>query len=156
MPDASDDPVEALFHQAVERPPDERAAFLEGACNGDVTLRAEVESLLAYDDDKSLVTERHWRVASAEAPSAYPLLTGDTPVAHDALGTGGTPVTHDHHGRHERLPQRIGRYRIVRRLGEGGMGIVYEAEQDKPRRAVALKVIRPGLVSPDDLERFDR
>lgn len=42
------------------------------------------------------------------------------------------------------LPRRIGSYRIVRCLGEGGMGIVYEAEQDTPRRPVALKVIRGG------------
>src|SRR5262249_41667035 len=52
------------------------------------------------------------------------------------------------------LPARIGPYRIVRRLGEGGMGAVYEAEQDSPRRAVALKVIRPGLLSPALLKRF--
>src|SRR5262245_43268031 len=45
-------------------------------------------------------------------------------------------------------PPAIARYRLVRVLGEGGMGTVYEAEQDSPRRTVALKVIRPGLVSP--------
>ena len=48
----------------------------------------------------------------------------------------------------------IGRYRILRRHGEGGMGTVYEAEQDNPRRTVALKVIRPGLVSPELVKRF--
>src|SRR5262249_54983221 len=52
------------------------------------------------------------------------------------------------------LPPRIGRYRILRLLGEGGMGAVYEAEQDNPRRPVALKVVRPGLVSPGLLKRF--
>src|SRR5262249_6357007 len=52
------------------------------------------------------------------------------------------------------LPARVGHYRVVRLLGEGGMGAVYEAEQDNPRRAVALKVIRPGLVSPGLLKRF--
>ncbi len=52
------------------------------------------------------------------------------------------------------LPTFIGRYRIVRRHGEGGMGTVYEAEQDNPRRTVALKVIRAGLVSTELQNRF--
>src|SRR5262249_58554445 len=51
-------------------------------------------------------------------------------------------------------PLRIAHYRIVRLLGEGGMGAVYEAEQDSPRRAVALKVVRPGLASPALVRRF--
>ena len=54
------------------------------------------------------------------------------------------------------LPGTIGRYRIVRLLGEGGMGAVYEAEQDQPRRTVALKVIKPGLASPELLRRFEQ
>jgi WD40 repeat protein/predicted Ser/Thr protein kinase len=53
-----------------------------------------------------------------------------------------------------KVPPRIGHYRVVRLLGEGGMGAVYEAEQENPRRCVALKVIRPGLVSPALLKRF--
>src|SRR5262249_38256380 len=50
----------------------------------------------------------------------------------------------------------VGRYRVVRVLGEGGMGTVYEAEQDNPRRTVALKVIRAGSASDSLLKRFDR
>src|SRR5688572_19602973 len=50
---------------------------------------------------------------------------------------------------------RIGNYRIVRQLAEGGMGVVYVAEQDSPRRVVALKVVRPGLASDDALGRFE-
>ena len=52
-------------------------------------------------------------------------------------------------------PVAVGRYRIVRLLGEGGMGAVYEAEQDHPRRTVDLKVIRSGLASPELLRRFE-
>src|SRR5271168_4851612 len=54
------------------------------------------------------------------------------------------------------LPAEIGHYKIVRRIGEGGMGTVYEAEQERPRRTVALKVIRPGFASPSLLRRFEQ
>ncbi|HWL94643.1 MAG TPA: protein kinase, partial [Phycisphaerae bacterium] len=53
------------------------------------------------------------------------------------------------------LPDRIGSYRIVRSLGEGGMGVVYEAEQEHPRRSVALKMLRPGILSPRAVQRFE-
>lgn len=55
----------------------------------------------------------------------------------------------------KRIPPVIGRYRIVRLLGEGGMGAVYEAEQDHPRRRVALKMIRSGWASSELLRRFE-
>ncbi len=53
-------------------------------------------------------------------------------------------------------PVTIGRYRILRVIGEGGMGIVYEAEQDQPRRTVALKIIKPTMASPQLLRRFEQ
>jgi tetratricopeptide (TPR) repeat protein len=53
------------------------------------------------------------------------------------------------------LPPVIGRYRIIRLLKEGGMGVVFEAEQDQPRRTVALKVIKPGLSNPELVRRFE-
>lgn len=68
---------------------------------------------------------------------APPLLAGG--ASHDAL-----------------IGERVGAFRIVRRIGAGGMGIVYEAEQDQPRRSVALKLIRPELLSEAALARFRR
>jgi len=53
-------------------------------------------------------------------------------------------------------PSVIGRYRIIGLIGEGGMGSVYEAEQDTPRRTVALKIIRPAVANPEVLRRFEQ
>jgi predicted Ser/Thr protein kinase len=53
-------------------------------------------------------------------------------------------------------PAQIARYRILRLIGEGGMGAVYEAEQEHPRRTVALKIIKPGLATPELLRRFEQ
>ncbi len=52
------------------------------------------------------------------------------------------------------VPTRLGAYRIIRQIGVGGMGVVYEAEQESPRRSVALKVVRPGTISRQVLRRF--
>ncbi|HEV8200966.1 MAG TPA: hypothetical protein VGS03_13170 [Candidatus Polarisedimenticolia bacterium] len=62
--------------------------------------------------------------------------------------TGATPAA-------AAIPARVGRYTIRGVLGEGGMGTVYEAEQEQPRRVVALKVIRAGHLSPQLLRRFE-
>ncbi|MBL9121342.1 MAG: tetratricopeptide repeat protein [Phycisphaerae bacterium] len=79
------------------------------------------------------------------------------------LGHAGDPAfltdvprlaSHDSHDR--LIGERIGAFRILRRIGSGGMGIVYEAEQDRPKRKVALKLIRPELLSEAALARFRR
>jgi serine/threonine protein kinase/tetratricopeptide (TPR) repeat protein len=119
--------VEELFDQAIDLDPARLTTFLDEQCAGDADLRAAVEELLQIDR-RAQVTETLLR----------------SPVAGSRLKASAPPAP---------LPS-IARYRLVRVLGEGGMGTVYEAEQDNPRRTVALKVIRPGLVSPALLERF--
>jgi hypothetical protein len=129
-----------LFDQAVNLPPAQQRALLDAACAEDRGLRAELEQLLAQD-------ARLQKDQGADFLRS-PLLraTLPPPPAADPAPLPGEPA----------LPAQLGRYRILRLLGEGGMGAVYEAEQDNPRRKVALKVIRPGLLSPQLLKRFGK
>ena len=131
--------VRALFAQAADLPPGERGAFLDDACRGEPDLRAEVEGLLASDPGFGMETGEDGFLKSplVRAPGATP-------------SESSSPPQRPEPG----LPPHIGRYRILRRHGEGGMGTVYEAEQDNPRRTVALKVLRPGLLLPELLSRF--
>ena len=69
---------------------------------------------------------------------------------------GGSDSSRDASLREQQLPYSIGHYRVLGLIGRGGMGVVYEAEQERPRRIVALKVIRPGLTSPTLLRRFEQ
>jgi predicted Ser/Thr protein kinase len=120
--------VEELFDQAIDLDP-ARQALLEEGCQGDADLRAAVERLLQLD---------------GRAQADESLLRTPRAGSH-ARGPAPPPPV-----------QAIGRYRVVRVLGEGGMSTVYEAEQDNPRRSVALKVIRAGLASDALLKRFAR
>ena len=122
--------VKDLLADALERATSDRARFLDGACGRDAGLRAEVERLLAAHDGAR---------GFLEEPAA--------------IAAGAVPET--------RSPgfvegARIGRYRIRRRIGAGGMGVVYEGEQEQPHRTVALKVLRPGIASGSALRRFRR
>jgi WD40 repeat protein/predicted Ser/Thr protein kinase len=138
MSEPTGDRVQKLFDQAVALPGAQRVAFLETACAGDAGLRAEVESLLAHDAD---FTE----AGGAEGLLKSPLVRSTDRTFPTGPLAGAWPPLH---------PVRVGRYRIVRRIAEGGMGAVYEAEQDSPRRVVALKVVLPGLASPALRKRF--
>jgi WD40 repeat protein/predicted Ser/Thr protein kinase len=122
--------VEELFDQAVDLDPARLAAFLDEQCKGDADLRAAVEKLVQLD---------------SKAQAAESLLRSPLAGSRPQVDAPAPPL----------LPT-ITRYRVVRVLGEGGMGTVYEAEQDSPRRTVALKVIRAGLASDFLLKRFTR
>jgi serine/threonine protein kinase len=123
--------IEPVLDGALDLPPDERPAFLERACAGREDLRARVEELLR-----------------AGARSGGPL---DRPLEAVAPLLAAEDSAPDPAGK------QVGPYRILRRLGEGGMGVVFEAEQDTPRRTVALKLIRGGaLVGPQQRRLFRR
>ncbi len=81
-------------------------------------------------------------------------MTGDTTV--DCSGAGNGDDTRPAGGRGLDPGRSIGGYRIVRLIAQGGMGEVYEARQERPRRTVALKIMKPGIASPETLRRFER
>jgi WD40 repeat protein/predicted Ser/Thr protein kinase len=139
MTDAWRERVWSVFDRAAELPPGERADFLDRACAGDAGLRAEVESLLAHD------------VATLGPAPARDFLKSPlvrAPREPDSASAPPEPAPAP------LLPPRVSRYRVLGLLGQGGMGAVYEAEQDRPRRPVALKVVRPGLASPALIQRL--
>jgi tetratricopeptide (TPR) repeat protein len=135
--------IEDLFHQAADLPPAQRSGFLDEACAGDDDLRRDVDALLAHDVSQDDATQDG--AMQAAVGRAVEQLPDDSTVSGELAAPFLTPV-----------PVAIGRYRILRRVAEGGMGIVYEAEQEQPRRVVALKVIKPGRTSPELLRRFDQ
>jgi serine/threonine protein kinase/WD40 repeat protein len=128
-----------IFMAALERPtPAERAAYLDGACGEDVELRAKVGELLSAHElaggflgiEKSVSLD---------------------PQFAKVLGSnfGVLPVS-------EKPGDRIGRYKILEKVGEGGCGVVYVAEQQQPvRRRVALKVIKLGMDTKAIIARFE-
>src|SRR5262245_7208150 len=138
--------IEQLFHVVLEVEQNRQADFLREACGTDESLRREVESLLAYwSRAETFIKLPAMELAARDL--ACDNVRELQPTESIRERESGASV--------ERwLPAHIGRYRILRVLGEGGMGTVYEAEQEHPRRAVALKVIRPGLISPALLKRF--
>ena len=133
-----------IFLEAMEKDPAELDSFLSKACGSDRELRREVESLLASGSETDAFLQK-------PALGSGFVLGNPESIADESVG--GTGINEE--GRP--MPSQIGTFRIVRRLGEGGMGVVYEAEQQMPRRPVALKVIRGGhSVSELHIKLFQR
>jgi len=115
------------MEEIIDLPEAERSAALDRLCGGDDALRLEVEQLLALDEEA---------VGFLEPP------TDDERLRAMVQTVAGSP-------------DAIGPYRVLREVGRGGFGIVYEAEQREPiERRVALKVIKPGMDSAGVLRRF--
>ncbi len=124
--------AEAVFLAAVARPGPERADFVRELCGSDADLREHVLDLIAHDADTHMDPAG---VGAAVRGAAESLLR--------------TPPPEPPH------PARIGSYRIIRPIGEGAFGIVYLAEQENPRRTVAIKVLRTAFASGEVARRFE-
>lgn len=129
------DPLRRLFDACITAPAEERKRLLAAAHTADPEMAREVEALLRHHDAADAMLDRPPAAVSAGASGSAPDVR--TPPGTLPAGT------------------RVGRYVIRSLLGYGGMGVVYEAEQESPRRLVALKLIRSELVTRSLLRRFE-
>lgn len=128
--------LEELFLLATELSEGERTGFLERHCADDPGLRAELEALLLEDEADTRGILRSSLVHVETTPGTH-------------SGLAGPPDGW--------FPERVGPYRVISKIGEGGMGSVWLAEQEQPiRRHVALKFVRRGVDDGRTLERFER
>jgi serine/threonine protein kinase/tetratricopeptide (TPR) repeat protein len=129
-------PAESIFFAALELPPGDRAAFLERACAGDAALRGRIEQMLA--------AQSHLGAFLDPPQPGAPIDPGATlPLVPPATESAGAVIA--------------GKYKLLERIGEGGMGSVWLADQLEPvRRRVAVKLIRSECGSSQTiLARFD-
>ncbi|MEY2519688.1 MAG: eukaryotic-like serine/threonine-protein kinase, partial [Verrucomicrobiota bacterium] len=119
--------VAEIVKSALERSPEERITFLDQACPADSETRAEVDSFLQFQDEASQFIEQGALQVAAQTIAREPALPS---------------------------PQQIDGYEIISRIGVGGMGEVYLAEETKLRRKVALKLVRTGMGTEEIVARF--
>ncbi|HEX7071223.1 MAG TPA: protein kinase, partial [Rhodothermales bacterium] len=128
--------IDQLLAEALEREPEERLEWVRVACGEDTALGEAVIRLLRFDE----AAERH--LGENVTDFAQPLL----PELRDQLAAAEEDLAPG---------TRVGRYRIIERIGRGGMGTVYLAERaDDYRQRVALKLVKRGMDTDEILSRF--
>jgi eukaryotic-like serine/threonine-protein kinase len=147
MMDAVAKRVEEIFYDALEvKAPDKRKAFLDHACAGDSKLRSAVEEMLSMQTDVERFF-RDGRPVQAQAREISQAMA-DAPGLRESVGAVLSTE--------EEIGKRIGPYKLLQKIGEGGCGSVYMAEQEVPvRRRVALKVIKLGMDTKNVIARFE-
>ncbi len=128
--------IRELFEASLDLPEDEQEEFVGVAASAEPEIRDEVLRMLEADREESSIVHVAERAAQEGRPSPEVALLAQKPPESDVQGT------------------RIGSYSLRRPIASGGMGTVYEAEQERPQRRVALKMLRIGLTSPSALRRF--
>jgi eukaryotic-like serine/threonine-protein kinase len=171
MPEPSDEAVKTLFLQAADLDPARRGAFLDERCAGDADLRAAVEELLRFDA-KAQDSPDFMHSPAADVRAALrmppegvtasfgtyqPAAGAPTTAAHDpGLPDYSEAAATDFHPLAQGGVTIAGRYTLVEKIGEGGMGEVWVAKQTTPvKRGVAVKFIKPGMDSRSVLARFE-
>lgn len=130
--------VATITARAAQLPAHERSRYLDEACGGDEGLRSQVERALQAHEAATMVGDEAGPGSAASPPP---------PPARGLRAKAAAAAATD---------RWFGQYRILRALGEGGMGLVYLAEQQTTSQLVALKLVRPGLASPRLLRRFEQ
>lgn len=135
--------AEDILTAALDHAAEDREAFLKTACGEDVKLFAEVHALLAAHEAMPL------SFLAAPADNSFPQDEPDVTIKHASVMLHQQNAT-------EREGERIGRYKLLQEIGEGGFGTVWMAEQMEPvTRKVALKIIKLGMDTKEVIARFE-